>query len=61
MKEKIMTQVGALLPELVEDIKTICNMDSRQDTALTDISFGKRVSDCVFKGLVVAEGLVFVT
>ena len=49
MKERIVERVGELLPDLVGDIKTICNMDSRQDTAAPEHPFGVRVTDCLNK------------
>lgn len=61
MKEKIMDHVGTLLPALVEDIKTICSMDSRQDTATPKDPFGKRVTDCLNEALAIAERLGFET
>ncbi len=61
MKEKIKNRVGELMPALVEDIKTICNMDSRQDTATPEDPFGKRVTDCLNKALELAARLGFET
>lgn len=61
MKEKIITHVEGLLPSLVEDIKTICGMDSRQDTATPEYPFGKRVADCLNRALEIAAGLGFET
>lgn len=61
MKEKILDQVTALMPSLVSDIKTICNMDSRQDTATAEDPFGKRVTDCLNKALELAAALGFET
>ncbi len=61
MKEKIINHVSELLPALVEDIKTVCNMDSRQDTATPEHPFGKRVTDCLNKALEIAERLGFET
>ena len=61
MKERIVERVGELLPDLVGDIKTICNMDSRQDTAAPEHPFGVRVTDCLNKALEIARGLGFET
>ncbi|MCI9682997.1 MAG: M20 family metallopeptidase [Lachnospiraceae bacterium] len=61
MKERIVERVGELLPDLVGDIKTICNMDSRQDTATPEHPFGVRVTDCLNKALEIARGLGFET
>lgn len=61
MKEKIVKHITELLPKLVEDIKTICNMDSRQDTATEQDPFGKRVTDCLNKALELAANLGFET
>lgn len=61
MKEKIISHVSELLPALVEDIKTICNMDSRQDAATPEDPFGKRVTDCLNKALELAARLGFET
>ena len=33
MKDKIIAKVAENLPSLITDIKTICNYDSRRDTA----------------------------
>lgn len=61
MKDRIVKRVGELLPELVEDIKRICGMDSRQDTAVPGHPFGERVTDCLNKALEIAKGLGFET
>lgn len=61
MKEKIIRHVSELVPSLVEDIKTICNMDSRQDTAEPEHPFGKRVTDCLNTALDIAKRLGFET
>lgn len=61
MKEIIISKIAELLPMLVEDIKTICNMDSRQDTATKEDPFGKRVTDCLNKALELASRLGFET
>ena len=61
MKEKIINHVSELLPELVEDIKTICGMDSRQDTATPEEPYGKRVADCLKEALSIARRLGFET
>jgi len=60
-KERILYHVSELLPSLVEDIKTICNMDSRQDTATSEDPFGKRITDCLKKALEMAKRLGFET
>ncbi len=59
MKEKIVKKMEELLPSLVEDIKTICNMDSRQDTATPEHPFGKRVTDCLNQALDIGKRLGF--
>ena len=51
MKDKIIAQVAQNLPSLITDIKTICNYDSRRDTATEDCPFGTRVVDCLNKAL----------
>lgn len=61
MKAKIVKHITELLPSLVEDIKTVCNIDSRQDTATPEDPFGKRVTDCLNKALELAEALGFET
>lgn len=61
MKDKIVNHVTELLPSLVKDIKTICNMDSRQDIATKEDPFGKRVTDCLNKALELASDLGFET
>ncbi len=61
MKEKIINHVSELLPDLVEDIKTICSMDSRQDTATPEDPYGKRVTDCLNEALGIARRLGFET
>ncbi len=61
MKDKIINHVSELLPSLVEDIKTICNMDSRQDTATEEHPFGERVTECLNKALELAANLGFET
>ena len=59
MKEKIITKVDELMPSLIEDIKTVCNMDSRQDVPTADSPFGQRVTDCLNKALKLAKNLGF--
>lgn len=61
MKEKIMSKVTELLPSLLNDIKTICSMDSRQDTATKEDPFGKRVTQCLDRALELAKNLGFET
>lgn len=61
MKEKIINRVSELLPMLVEDIKTICNMDSRKDTVTPEDPFGKRITDCLNRALEMAAELGFET
>lgn len=61
MKEKILAQVTENMPLLLKDIKTICGMDSRQDTATESDPFGKRVTDCLNKALELAKALGFET
>ncbi len=59
MKEKIIAKVAENLPSLITDIKTICNYDSRRDTATEDCPFGTRVVDCLNKALELASALGF--
>ncbi len=61
MREKIEKHVTELLPSLVEDTKSICGMDSRQDIATEEHPFGKRVTDCLNKALEMARNLGFET
>lgn len=59
MKDKIIAKVAENLPSLITDIKTICNYDSRRDTATEDCPFGTRVVDCLNKALELASALGF--
>ena len=59
MKEKIIAKVDELMPSLIEDIKTVCNMDSRQDVPTADSPFGQRLTDCLNKALKLAKNLGF--
>lgn len=61
MKERIAKKTEELLPSLIKDIKTICNMDSRRDVATQEYPFGKRVADCLNKALDIAKHLGFET
>lgn len=59
MKEKIINKVSELLPSLIEDIKTVCNIDSRQSNPTDDSPFGEGVKECLNKTLELAKELGF--
>ena len=61
MKNKIINKVTELLPNLVEDIKTICNIDSRQGIADEGSPFGRGIAECLEKALELASKLGFET
>lgn len=59
MLNQIKNKSKEVLPNLIKDIKTICNIDSRIDSPLDDYPYGKKVADCLDSTLKLASLLGF--
>ncbi len=59
MKEKLCESVEKLMPQLIRDIKTVCNIDSRKSEPSENAPFGQGCVDCLNKALELAKDLGF--